>query len=1032
MSLSSYIRNEPHSNPPAEYPIKSVFVDLAFIILLGLTPLLWFHSDFIINSEDMALPPDFWKWRNIFYVWNEQVSVGTNYILTVPAVIFQTITALPQILGATAAESQRIMFVIWFTIPGLTMYWMMREFVRGDGSRAAALMAVGLYMFNLYQIPMWIGFSIANLCAYATLPAVLVLVRRVWQEKRLFSGWGLALVLVLLIASGAAINPPLLAVLLMFMSVYLVNLFVSEGGLSDPESRRQLLKFIPGFALAFVAVQSFWIIPFLGQYLLNLSLVDLAKTAENIESTGWLTGISANTGLLNVLRMQADWTWYQGWMEPYTTYSSAYRTNIVLLVFAWIPFTLAAIGAWSGKGTYRKFFGWATAASLLLSMGSNGFIMKPVYTWLVENIPLFWIIRSPWYKFGIITALGFAYLGGLGAAVLYQRTRSFLTVKEQPAKISMVILLFLANLVYTYPLVLGKMFPLPHERTVLPSRHADVPEYVWEASRWIDEQKEFSRIITLPESTSWIYPWGFSGSMPAVFQFSHRPVVFPFFNKLAFNSGSNDLLKLYYRSLYEGWTDHTGEFARLLGSRYILHESDVRYKLFAGDTDDPAFIRERLSRQSDIELAKSFGAWDIYRLKDGVERIYAAPAITPVIGDFNTLVPIIALDRRLDAPAFLLSEGNSSRILNKALSEWPLKTIQVAGTHIEDLKERINSGELVPRNTPIAFTWHSQQMKSSVQRAARGVILIKESGFFPEEKNGIDTYWWMEINKGKHFRVINQTDHTVISNLSLTTISFKTPRTLYTYLNDTLLKVTAMLAPDQEHTVIVPNITLQPGENILSFYSPYGLEKRGERNLSFGFKPGSIKVGPMNYEADWWTPAKDTYRLRVHSSNDRLSEKHNKLFFDGQPISNGSEVRVAAGPHHLALEQESSEDYSVQLTPASGKVRENTQSPGLDVERVSPTEFRIRASSSSPYFLVFNESYNPFWRISVNGKRIDEHFVVNGYANGYYIDQTGDHEIRLYYWPQILFNVGGAISLITILVFAISVTAGRLKKAKSR
>ena len=141
---------------------------------------------------------------------------------------------------------------------------------------------------------------------------------------------------------------------------------------------------------------------------------------------------------------------------------------------------------------------------------------------------------------------------------------------------------------------------------------------------------------------------------------------------------------------------------------------------------------------------------------------------------------------------------------------------------------------------------------------------------------------------------------------------------------------------------------------------------------------------------------------------------------------------MAAGPHHLALEQESSEDYSVQLTPASGKVRENTQSPGLDVERVSPTEFRIRASSSSPYFLVFNESYNPFWRISVNGKRIDEHFVVNGYANGYYIDQTGDHEIRLYYWPQILFNVGGAISLITILVFAISVTAGRLKKAKSR
>lgn len=1011
--------------------VKSIILDLCFILLLGLTPLLWFHSDFIINSEDMVLHPDFEKWRNIFYVWNEQVSVGTNYILTVPAVIFQTLTALPQILGATAAQSQRILFVIWFTLPGLTMYWMMREFVRGPGSRAAALMAVGLYMFNLYQIPMWIGFSIANLCAYATLPAILVLVRRVWQEKKLFSGWGLALVLVLLIASGAAINPPLMLVLILFMVGYFISLFLAEDKFPKGKSRRQFFKFLFGLSLVIVSVQSFWIIPFLGQFLLNLSLVDLAKTAESIESTGWLTGISASTGLLNVLRMQADWTWYQGWMEPYTTYSSAYRTNIILHLFAWIPCTLAVIGAFWGKGACRKFFGWATGLSLMLSMGANGFIMKPLYTWLVENVPLFWIIRSPWYKFGIITALGFAYLGGLGTAVIFQRTKRFLTIEGRPAKVSIVILLFLANLIYTYPLVLGKMFPLPHERTVLPSRHADVPEYVWQASQWFDDQKEFSRIITLPESTSWIYPWGFAGSMPAVFQFSHRPVVYPFFNKLAFNSGSNDLLKLYYRSLYEGWTDHAGEFARLLGSRYILHESDVRYKLFAGDTDDPAFIREKLSKQSDIELTKSFGAWDIYRLKGGVERIYSAPTLTPIIGDFNTLVPIIALDKRLDAPAFLLSEGNSSQVLEKAMNEWTVEKVQVAGTHLEDFKERMNNGKLGRQNIPISFTLHSRQMKPSAQRVAKDVDVIKESGFYPEEENGADTYWWMNINKGTHFRVINHTDHPIVSNLSLITTSFKTPRTLYTYLNDTLLNVTAMLAPDQDHTVIVPDITLQPGENILSFYSPYGLSKKGERSVGFGFKPGSIKVGPMNFENDWWIPKEGVYRLRMLSSNDRLPKKHNKLFFDGQSVANGSEIQVTAGHHKIALEQVSSEDYSIQLIPVSGPVQNNPEPPKLDVKRISPTEFRVKASSSSPYFLIFNESYNPFWQILVNGERQSEHFVVNGFANGYYIDQTGDHEIRLYYWPQTLFNIGGIISLITILIFGIAVTISRTKKVES-
>ncbi len=1011
--------------------IKGVFLDLCFIVLLGLTPLLWFHSDFILNSEDMVLHPDFEKWRNIFYVWNEQVSVGTNYILTLPAIIFQTFTALPQILGATAAQSQRIMFVLWFTLPGLTMYWMMREFVRGQGSRAAALMAVGLYMFNLYQIPMWIGFTIANLCAYATLPAVLVLVHRVWQEKRLFSGWGLALILVLLIASGAAINPPLMLVMILFMVGYFVNLFLTEDRVPKSKNRAQFFKFLFGLGLVFVLVQSFWIIPFLGQFILNLSLVDLAKTAETIESTGWLTGISVNTGLLNVLRMQADWTWYEGWGDSYTTYSSAYRGYSILDLFAWIPFTLAAIGAYFGKGTYRKFFGWATGASIILSMGANGFIMKPVYTWLVENVPLFWIIRSPWYKFGIITALGYAYLGGLGTAVLFERTKRFLTIEGRPAKVSLVILLFLANLVYTYPLVLGKMFPLPHERTILPSRHADVPDYVWQASRWIDEQKEFSRIITLPESTSWIYPWGFSGSMPAVFQFSHRPVVFPFFNKLAFNSGSNDLLKLYYRSLYQGWTDHAGEFARLLGSRYLLHESDVRHELFAEDTDDPAFIREKLSKQSDVELAESFGAWDIYRLKDEVKRIYSVSALTPIIGDFNTLVPIIALDKQLDSPALLLSEGNSSDVLEKALNEWAIDKIQVEGTHSEGIKEKMNSGELAQKNIPVSFTWHSQQMKPSAQRTSKNVEVIKESGFFPEKKNGDNNYWWMKTNHGKHFRVINDTDHPIISNLSMITTSIEIPRTLHISLNSKLLNVTALLAPDQEHTVIISDVTIQPGENILSFYTPYIVSNKDGKPLGFGFKPGSVKFGPMDFEDDWWAPAKGLYRVRVLSSNDQLSKKQNKMYFDGKLVSDGAEIQVAAGNHHLAVEQVSYEEYSIQLTPVSGRVQKNPEYPSLDVERISPTEYRIKASSSAPYFLVFNESYNPFWKIWVNGEKRSEHFVVNGYANGYYIDQIGDHDIRLYYWPQTLFIIGGAVSLITILIFGFVVTSSRLKKAGS-
>jgi len=1011
---------------PTRFKTKSTFIDICIVFLLGLAPLLWFHSNHIVNSEDMFLLLDYEKWRNMFYVWNDLINVGSDYILITPTVIFQTLNSLPIILGATEGEAQRIMFVIWFTVPGLAMYWMMREFVRGEGSRTAALMAVGLYMFNLYQVPIWIGFNHANLCTYATFPAVLVLVRRVWMERRMFSIWGLALILVLLIASGTAINPPLLAVILMFMACYLVNLFISEGGLSDPESRRQLFRFIPGFTLAFVIVQAFWVIPFLGQHFLNLSQVSLSENIKFIEDTGWLKQISHSSSLSNVLTMQADWTWYQGWQEPYTTYSGSYSSNFVLKIFAWIPFSLAVIGLLFGKGAYKKFFAFATVIFLLLSMGVNGF-MEPIYTWLVKNIPFFWIIRSPWYKFGIVTALGFAYLGGLGAAAIVR----FLPLNRSPKGVTLVGFLFLANLVYTYPLILGKMFPTSDERKVLPHRHADVPDYVWQASRWLDEQNEYSRVITLPESTAWAYPWGFAGHMPAIWQFSHRPVVFPFFNKLAFNSGSNDLLKLYYQSLYNGWTDRAGEFARLLGSRYILHESDVRFELYAGDTDDPAFIREKLSHQSDISLAKSFGAWDIYRLDEKVEKFHTSPALTTVIGDLKTLVPMIALDKSLDNPAFLISDGNTQENLKQALTEWPLKEVQVAGTHTEQLKTQIEKKEVLLDENPATFTWHSQQMKSSIERSTQGVSIVKGEGMFPEDEGENQTHLWMVTNNGKHYHITNDSTQPLRTNLTLTATSFKTARSLYTYLNDKLLNVTTVLDPDQDHTLIIPSIELSPGENILSFYSPYGGDQRGTRRVTFGFKPNSIKLGPLNFNGNWWVPTEGTYKVRVNSSGSKTCQGINRVFIDGQPVEDGSSLTLDQGQHRVSLEQQCTEGYALQFVPSYDKGLQNSESPELKVTKISPSEYQIKTVASKPYFLIFNESYNPFWEVWVNGKQKKQHFIANGYANGYYIDQTGEQDIRVYYWPQTLFNIGGLISISCILFFAIMVIVFKFRTKKN-
>ena len=41
--------------------------------------------------------------------------------------------------------------------------------------------------------------------------------------------------------------------------------------------------------------------------------------------------------------------------------------------------------------------------------------------------------------------------------------------------------------------------------------------------------------------------------------------------------------------------------------------------------------------------------------------------------------------------------------------------------------------------------------------------------------------------------------------------------------------------------------------------------------------------------------------------------------------------------------------------------------------------------------------------------------LINAYANGWYVPQTGRYRIVLEYWPQRLFEIGVVISLSTLM-----------------
>jgi hypothetical protein len=55
------------------------------------------------------------------------------------------------------------------------------------------------------------------------------------------------------------------------------------------------------------------------------------------------------------------------------------------------------------------------------------------------------------------------------------------------------------------------------------------------------------------------------------------------------------------------------------------------------------------------------------------------------------------------------------------------------------------------------------------------------------------------------------------------------------------------------------------------------------------------------------------------------------------------------------------------------------------------------------------------------------HFIVNGYANGWYINKTGTYTITLEFQPQNLFYAGSAISVTTLILCIIYVSKEKIK-----
>jgi hypothetical protein len=179
--------------------------------------------------------------------------------------------------------------------------------------------------------------------------------------------------------------------------------------------------------------------------------------------------------------------------------------------------------------------------------------------------------------------------------------------------------------------------------------------------------------------------------------------------------------------------------------------------------------------------------------------------------------------------------------------------------------------------------------------------------------------------------------------------------------------------------------------------------------------------------------------IDLRSQSKQIEEKLNNLQFDRVlnnryysifrvPAGDSGSISIIDGSKNLSLEyNDTNNDSSVRAINSTNtnKAFSLLQGTGhiVKYQKISSTEYIVDVvSDRKPFYLLFAESYDDGWKAFINEKeKLDDkyHFVVDGFANGWYINKAGHFKVRLYFQPQKYHDAGLTIYLMAVCLSSI-------------
>ncbi len=1044
---------------------RQKIVEIFYLFLISLTPLLWLRGREVIIGHDSGFFLDpVERLRTLYYAWNPIDEFGNNYSLYSGFLITLFPHAFFGYLTGSLAWAQRLAFIFWFFVMGISMYVFASYILPQKRNWPFRLIASTMYVYNFYILQAWFIAERAKFSLYAALPLVLFfLFKTIRGEYKILKGAFLCSLTLFFLNGGGVL--PNYGFLVLSIVVFAAFFAVAAANKRDLIQIFRIVKTYALFFLGFVFVNFYWIYPVFRRYLFSFGN-EVAARGGIGSQIDWIIEISKNTSYLNLLRFQGIPDWYDNPAHPFSNW---YLNNPIAVFLSLIP-PLSVLWIISKRifsriksKRNRKIIYFASIL-MIVSMVFTAGAQPPfggIYLFLIKHLPGFVMFRNPFYKFG--GAFWFSYILIFSYFISYLLSKKiFLKVRSY---ISFVIIALI--LLYHYPYFFSDIFRFDKKFTT----RVEIPAYVYKMNDYVRANMDAEERTLLvpevdPDSGIDAYSWGF-------YSFDYLPK--SVFARSVVGGRSTESRNLY-KAIAELRPELVEKYVEIYGIDKILWRGDVIYPTSGLTSSD--FVDQKEMISSLYTLEAQYGEWMLFDTDDKEDKIYLSNKLISSNADLSFVVENYPFSKnmsllgisdydprysslilrpqcvacnfdfgfRINPQVFIPEIKYDTKSLFYPLFRWTEKRcVEKASSFsskidalLVNMSKRVNeikrdgespraSKDYVSDLENIKVYFNSLDEKDKLFYASRIIsfldyhlLYLREAGQEPSLAPAIE-------NELEYFKEFSWSS----DSPSKIKMAFENPRNeIYEVANSSGLN---MFIDGEE--VAKKSINIKAGLRKILIEREIGENMAGQQEAS-----GHSAV-VYERQIENLIP-KGSYLV---SFEYKIDSDALVLFRIDDYIKNAEFILFADGRWHKF-----SHLFSVEKEKANFKIYSKGIKPEFDFEvrnyfigefnvpniyfykdigsfinnqkvsykRISPIEYRISLEGNPPYFLVLDEGYEPFWELlGAPGAR---HVKVNGYTNGWLITDKPTGDLTIYYNQQRNFRIGlliSAIGIFSIILF---------------